>query len=175
MENFKILTLITLGTISRLIPHPANFTGIGGLAITAGAKKESALIPLLSMAVADLFLGFDSLVMRIIVYGSVGLMYLTGRLIKNNLWAASVVGSTLFFVVTNLGVWVTSTMYAKTLFGLMQCFYMALPFWRNALMADVIFTQVFAILLVHGGRIANNLGTIDNRGWNFWIDVRKED
>ena len=151
MESVKILKiylpLILLGVVSRVIPHPANFTVMGGLAVWLGSKKNApeVLIPILSMFVADLFLGFDSLFMRLVVYGSVGLMYLIGRMANKNLWLASITGSWVFFIVTNSGVFLTSTMYPKTLLGLTQCFYMALPFWRNALLADVIFTQVFHI------------------------------
>ncbi len=142
MENFKILILVLLGILSRIIPHPANFTLVGGMALYLGKSRQSLLIPLASMFLADMILGFDSLVMRIIVYGSMGLMYLAGKLIKN-LWLASLMGSWLFFMVTNIGVWLTVSMYEKTLWGLTQSLFMGLPFWRNALIADVLFAQAF--------------------------------
>jgi len=150
MESFKILKkyfpLVVLGIFSRIIPHPANFTVIGGLSIWLGSKKNTKFeifIPVAAMIVSDYWLGFDSIFMRLTVYGSVVLMYLIGRMLSKNLVMASFLASLVFFVTTNLGVWAISTMYTKTTLGLIQCFYMALPFWRNALLADVIFTQVF--------------------------------
>jgi hypothetical protein len=48
--------------------------------------------------------------------------------------------SVFFFVVTNFGTWATSGMYAHTWSGLADCFYMALPFFRNTAVSDMVFT-----------------------------------
>jgi len=143
----EYILLIGLGFLSRIIPHPANFTLVGGMAVWLGSRKSNKweiLVPLLSMFLADFFLGWDSFLMRAVVYTSMGIMYLLGRVWGGkNLLAASFFGSLAFFVITNLGVWATSSLYGKSLLGLSQCFYLALPFWRNALAADLAFPWLF--------------------------------
>ena len=49
-------------------------------------------------------------------------------------------GSTLFFVVTNFGVWVWSGMYAHTWSGFFLCYNLAIPFFRNTLLSDAVYT-----------------------------------
>jgi len=50
------------------------------------------------------------------------------------------VGSTLFFFLwTNFGVWLLSTMYPKTISGLLLCYVRALPFLRMQTISTLIF------------------------------------
>jgi hypothetical protein len=64
--------------------------------------------------------------------------------------AAAVTSSLLFFVLTNLGVWAFGHMYPKTAAGLIACYTAALPFFRNTLEGDLLYTLVlfggFALL-----------------------------
>src|SRR5262249_52502230 len=53
--------------------------------------------------------------------------------------AATLAGSTLFFIVTNFGTWVSTPLYAHTLAGLVQCYDAALPFFRNTLIGDALY------------------------------------
>jgi hypothetical protein len=49
-----------------------------------------------------------------------------------------------FFVVSNFAVWTAwRNMYPATLSGLMTCYAAALPFFRNQIAADLLFTAVF--------------------------------
>jgi hypothetical protein len=73
---------------------------------------------------------------------------LLGSLLKDKLSVARVAGASLagsigFFVVSNFAVWLVWQMYPKTLAGLGACYVAALPFFRNALAGDLIFTAVF--------------------------------
>ena len=57
--------------------------------------------------------------------------------------------SLLFFFATNFAVWIWSGMYAHTAVGLSQCFTMALPFFRNTALSDLIYTgALFGIYAV---------------------------
>ena len=56
-------------------------------------------------------------------------------------------GSLLFYVVTNFAVWITpgdahqhAALYPRTLDGLIECYWMALPFLRNSLAGDLFWT-----------------------------------
>ena len=48
--------------------------------------------------------------------------------------------SLFFFLVTNFAVWLWSGMYAHTIAGLSECFTLGLPFFRNTLLSDVMYT-----------------------------------
>jgi len=57
--------------------------------------------------------------------------------------AASLVGSVSFFVVSNFAVWAVWNMYPKTLGGLGACYVAAVPFFRNAVVSDLLFAAAF--------------------------------
>ena len=47
--------------------------------------------------------------------------------------------SLLFFLTTNLGVWLWFNTYERSVAGLLQCYVQALPFFRYTLSGDLIF------------------------------------
>ena len=59
---FLISILIFLGILSRIIPHPDNFTAIGAVALFGGAyaKKQNInfLIPMLAILISNVLLLF---------------------------------------------------------------------------------------------------------------------
>jgi len=144
----SISIIIILAVIARIVPHVPNFAPIGGLALFSGAnfKNKIALaIPLLVMFISDMFLGFHKTIP--FVYGSFIIIALIGGLVKNYKWQslikASLVSSIIFFLVTNFGVWITGSMYQKNLDGLIQCYVLGLPFFRNTLISDLFYTFSF--------------------------------
>ncbi len=101
---------------------------------------------MLAMVVSDFFLGFHNTM--IWVYGSFLLTVGLGLWLRNNLnWRnvllASLVSSVLFYLITNFGVWFSGTMYPKTWVGLLESYYMGLPFFRNTLVGDLGYNLVF--------------------------------
>jgi hypothetical protein len=156
--------LVAALILSRVLPHPANFTPLAAAAIFSGAtlkRREMAILILGSMLVSDMWLGFDSFPSRMAVYGSLLLIGLLGRkLLANKTWrmtvVTSLVSSILFFLITNFEVWWWSGMYAHTTAGLTSCYFMALPFLRYTILGDMFFSGVF----MAGWRLvkANNLG-----------------
>jgi hypothetical protein len=157
MENKHLLSklispvsFIALGALARLIPHAPNFTPVAALALFGGYslnKKQAFIIPIAVMLLSDLFIGFDSLPMRVFVYGSFLLTVLIGRFLKKNanfknIVLASFASSVLFFIITNFAVWAFTPMYLKNLSGLVDCFIMALPFFRNTLLGDLFYTGI---------------------------------
>jgi len=167
MTKSKIQTLISyiviilLAIVARVIPHAPNFAPIGGLALFSGShfkKKIALIIPLTAMFVSDIFLGFHKTVPY--VYVSFIIIALIGGLIKNNKWQslalASLTSSVLFFLITNLGVWATGTMYVKNLDGLLQSYAMGLPFFRNTVLSDLFYSFSF----FYGYRFLPNLKKI---------------
>lgn len=140
--------IVILAVVARLIPHAPNFAPIGALAIFSGAKVKNKLawmIPISAMMISDIFLGFHKTIP--FVYASFIIASFIGSMIKKDKWhtlaLASLTSSLIFFIVTNFGVFVTGTMYAKNVSGLMQCYIMALPFFRNTILSDFIYTFSF--------------------------------
>jgi hypothetical protein len=152
MNNKKwiIYCLLSFGIIARFLPHPYNFAPIGALAIFGGLylpKKWSIVLPLAAMLVSDIFIGFYNWHMMLAVYLSfalMGIIALKVRQNKNalNIAGGTVLGSVLFFLITNFVVWAYGNMYTYDLAGLMNCYYMAIPFFRNSILGDLLYTGV---------------------------------
>lgn len=149
IKFFQALAVISFVVIIRLLPHPANVAPVAALALFSGvylSKKQAFLLPLVSMLISDLFLGFHSTM--IFVYGSFLLTALIGIYLKKyktvfSVGMASVFSSLLFFLLTNFGVWSTSNMYEKSVHGLFQSYVMGIPFYRNTFIGDLFYTLLF--------------------------------
>jgi hypothetical protein len=138
--------LITLGIAARLMPHPWNASPLTAIALFAGAfgpRRWAVLIPWLCVAVSDLFLGFHQTMFftwsGFISIGCLG-WWLRSRLNAPRLIAASVCASTLFFLWTNLGVWLVGGLYPASGDGLILCYTAGLPFYRTALVGDLVYS-----------------------------------
>jgi hypothetical protein len=131
----------------RLIPHPPNFTPTGAMALFSGAqigRRPLALAaPLSALFLSDLILGFYDGMM--VVYAATALIVLLSwftlrRVTAARLAVASLACSTVFFVITNLGVWLSAGLYPRTWDGLSACYVAALPFFQNAVVGDFVFS-----------------------------------
>jgi hypothetical protein len=149
MIKYAVAFVLIFGAaLSRMVPHLPNFTPLAAIALFGGFyldKKFAIIAPLAAMAVSDYFIGFSS--DWIFVYGSllaIGAMALTMQKNKSAVVVAgtTLAGAVLFFIVTNFGVWATQTWYPRTAAGLVECFSMALPFFRNTLAGDVFYVAV---------------------------------
>ena len=146
------LGLIFFGVATRLIPHPANVTAIGALALWSTtlfrSRSVAILLPLLTLFVTDLILGFHSTVLW--VYGAfacIGVLsiWLEPRVSWARTFAGSVIASLLFFGLTNFGVWLTGELYPMTSQGLEECYLMGVPFLRNQVWGDLLYSGVLGI------------------------------
>lgn len=142
------LLIILIAVVFRLVPHPANVAPIAAMALFGGVyinKRYALTVPLLAMFFSDVFLGFHSTMPFVygsfVIIGFLG-MYLKSRKRIANVFAASFVSSLLFFIITNFGVWFVGGLYPKTVAGLLQCYIYALPFFRNTLVGDLLYTAV---------------------------------
>ena len=68
-------------------------------------------------------------------------------------------GASIFFLITNLGVWLSGGLYEFTLGGLITCFTLALPFFGYTAISTVIFS---AIIEAGYGLCKNNIKTLNN-------------
>jgi hypothetical protein len=144
------LLLVVLGLICRLLPHPANFAPIGAIALFGGLylpKRWAIILPLVAMFVSDIFIGFYTWQIMVSVYGSfilAGLIGLWARTHKTffNIVSSSILISISFYLFTNAAVCFFGTMYTHNFSGLMQSYFMAIPFFRNSLLGDLFYTGI---------------------------------
>ena len=150
-EIFPI-SLILILAFARLIPHPWNFTPVIAVAILSGYFFKniylSFSILLISMLIADVFLGFYE--NMIFVYISLLLIAfvffkISKKINFKNLFIYSFAGSLIFFVISNFGGWILGSPgvdnlpYDKNLNGLIECYILAIPFFGNTFLSPLIF------------------------------------
>lgn len=160
------LGLIILLALSRLIPHPPNFTPILGMAVFSGAiinrKIVAYLVPLAAMFISDLYLGLHSGMP--IIYFTLAICVLIGTFIESRVTILnSILGITagvlVFYLITNFTVWYGSGMYENSFSGLITCYVMGLPFLQNTFISSLIYGMgAFLIYEVINKRLilANN-------------------
>jgi len=138
-KQFVILLFIVAAALFRLLPHLPNVTPVTAMALFSGVyftnKKYAFLIPLLVMFLSDLVLGFSYI--TLFVYASFVLVSYIGYASKKIKITTILLSSISFFVITNFGTWLIG--YPKTLNGLMECYTLAIPFFRNSLIGDFLF------------------------------------
>jgi hypothetical protein len=157
-----ITTMIILAALSRLIPHPHNFSPIGAMALFGAAYYSKRFwafaIPIVSMWISDLALNnivygayFDHFVWfysgSLFTYGAFALVTLLGmfalkKVRIHNLVLSALGASSIFFIVSNFGVWFSGLMYPKDLGGLATCYVAGLPFFQNTLFSDLFYSAV---------------------------------
>ena len=148
------LYFIGLIALSRLIPHPPNFTPVIAMAVFMPYLSRNVysamLVPLLAMFVSDLYLGFHSSMFWVYISILLGttLSHYTMSIKKTyvHLGSNALVSSTIFFVITNFAVWMSGTMYPLTLDGLIICYTMAIPFFRNTLAGTLFYVSLLGLV-----------------------------
>ena len=157
LKNLKYfilpIGLILILSFSRLIPHPSNFTPILAVGVFAGFYFRnfilSLFIVIISMFIGDLVIGFHNTM--IFTYSSLILAVAIGLLIKKfnfkEIIFSGLSSSVVFFTVTNFGSWLTLEMYEKNFSGLLQSYFMAVPFFHNTLISTLIYLIALKLLL----------------------------
>lgn len=143
---FFTFSLIVLAALSRLLPHLPNVAPIAAMALFGGVyldKKHTFVVPLAALLISDYFIGFYSGMVWVyacfVAIGFIGLWLRNHRTIGATIGGA-IAGSVLFFIVTNFGVWMGSTVtYPHTVAGLAECYIAAIPFFRNTLLGDLTY------------------------------------
>ncbi|WP_159017197.1 DUF6580 family putative transport protein [Cognatiluteimonas profundi] len=160
--------LIVVAALTRLLPHPPNFSPVEAIALFGGAyfasRQWAAIVPLLAMLVSDLALGalhggdytsylggasFWS------VYACIALTVVLGLGLRGKVTGARVLGyaltgSIIFFVVTNFAAWLSDPMYPRTSAGLAAAYVAGIPFFRWTLLGTLSYSAAlfggFALL-----------------------------
>ena len=145
--NNKFFYLFFFGVIlalSRIIPHPPNFTPILASAIMAPMlikdRWYGIAVPIVAMFISDVIIGFYSY--QFVIYSSILAIALVAPMRKNyaRLGIMAVGGSVWFFITTNFAEWMIWDYYPKTIEGLITCYTLAIPFFKNTLISTCLFT-----------------------------------
>ena len=151
--NYKNIVLIILfifcTVMTRLAPHPPNFTPLISIVIFCGIifkNKYGFLIPFIAMFISDIWLGFHNVLFY--VYFSLLIIFTMSYLYKNNNNLKNIIylsfsGSILFFIISNFGVWIIG--YPNTFQGFIACYYAAIPFFHNTLLSTLIYSTIFSL------------------------------
>lgn len=141
--------------IFRFTPHLANFLPIGALSLFAGGAFRKArvgyLIPIASMLLTDYIIGFHATMWSVyLALGAITLLGAAMAVTRANvlkLVVGSLSASTVFFIITNFGVWYSGGLYENSMSGLAKCFVMAIPFYFRGVGADLV--GVFALFAAY--------------------------
>jgi len=136
---FFAIIFALMSAFLRLAPHAPNFAPVGALALWSGfylPKRVGVIFPLVAMLASDAFIGFYDVRIMLAVYASFALMAFLGPLV-------AVLGSTVFYLATNFAVWANASLYPQTAEGLLLCYTLALPFFRNTLLSDLMYGASF--------------------------------
>ncbi len=150
----------------------SNFAPLAAIALCSAAylpKKYKFSVPLVTLFISDAVInlryGAPLLDPQILLrYFALALVGGLGVLLQNRaslrtLFPASIVGSTIFYMITNAFSWLSDPGYAKNLGGLIQALTIGLPqysatpswmFFRNSLISDLLFTLLFVISMNFG-------------------------
>ena len=142
--------LILMGALSRLIPHPANFTAITALSLFSGYAlkntKMSIFVLFGALLFSDMLLGFHTFIP--IVYLALLIPIFFGRMLSQSRHKVSIgiagglFSTILFFVFTNFAVWASGQLYPRSFEGFLMCYTAAIPFFKNQISGDLFYSTL---------------------------------
>src|SRR5712691_6679200 len=156
----------------------SNFAPLAAIAFCGAVDFPARLkfsLPLGALFVSDVILNYRygaSLIdpqiigryFALLLVGCIGLL-LQNRASLKTMLPASILGSTIFYFITNVFSWLSDPGYVKNFAGLIQALTVGLPqysatptwmFFRNSLLSDLFFTLLFLLCLNLGRNAARS-------------------
>jgi len=161
-----IVAVIRVLSAGKVISPLSNFTPIGAMALFGGSyfkdKWKAYLVPLAILLLSDVIM------MRTIysdlgsgflyqgwgwIYASFALMVVMGHFIKkvtvSNVLLAAIGAALVHWLVSDFGVWLgggtditTGQPYTRDAHGLMTCYWLAIPYMKNMLIGNVLYSAL---------------------------------
>jgi Family of unknown function (DUF6580) len=151
-----LFVIIAVAVHLRFFALPFSFTPVAAALLYFGARmpRKQMWVPVVLLAASDVYLtrvtyAYPLTADHFVTWAWYAAMVLLGGvLIKGfsaiRIGAASLTTSVSFFLISNFAVWmVWRDMYPKTFNGLIACYVAGLPFFRNAVASDLLFTAAF--------------------------------
>lgn len=172
VRPFLVSLIIFIGALWRILMVKsdlpfANFTPIGAIALFGGCyfinRSKAFLIPLIALFFSDLIImqlfypEFSNGLLYTgwyTTYGIFAMIVLMGTLIKRvnvfSVLGGAVGAAILHWLVSNFAVWLgggiditTNLPYTKDLPGLINCYTLAIPFFKNVFVSNLFFSGLF--------------------------------
>ena len=172
---WTLAAMIAAAALTRLLPHPPNFSPVEAIALFGGAyfasRKWALLVPLAGLLLSDLALGAMNggtylqylstatyLPSLLAIYACVALCSvlgfgLRGRVNGTRVLGYSLAGSVLFFVLSNFATWLTAIVvpgYPACNAGLGACYVAGIPFFQWTVLGTLFYSALlfggFALL-----------------------------
>lgn len=163
-QDLIILSVILFGLVLiRVFFNIPNFNPLGAVALMGGLfigkKSWTYLLPLGALFLGDAILALSSPTYAeylfstsfLFVYGAFALIIALGMLLAKNpslltVLAGSFGAAILFFLFTNAGSWLAYDMYSKDFAGLLASYEAGIPFFRNTLISQVLFSVIIYVV-----------------------------
>jgi hypothetical protein len=147
-----IFSLIGIAGLSRLLPHPWNFTPMTGITLLSASlvntRWKSFILPLLVWIITDhlvnmliynkglLDFSYFFTTTALGVYVSMVLIWAVGSWLRTNIrvssvLAASLSSSLIFYLVSNTFVFIGNPFYSQDVNGWLKCLAMGIPFYKS--------------------------------------------
>jgi hypothetical protein len=152
------IVMILAAALSRVAFYPLNFSPVIAMALFGGAvikdKKLAFALPLFAMFLSDLLFEVTNIASgfwgwgQLVGYGILALITIFGFNLKKinvlNVTGFSIASSLLFYFLSNTSVWIfDSATYAPNFTGWVNCLAAGLPFLKNGLAADLVYSALF--------------------------------
>ena len=157
-----VFSMILFAALSRMLPHTYNFSPLGAMALFGAVhftnKWQAFIIPITATWLSDLFInnviyaqyypeftwfyeGFYWQYASYLLIGLVGMVVISKVNVPRVL-TGLLASSTIFFLVSNFGVWVGSKTYTQDIAGLSLCYAAGLPFIKGTMMGDLVYGTI---------------------------------
>ena len=157
-----IFTLIAIAGLSRLLPHPPNFTALGAVALFGGAALSSKILrialPLVVLLITDIIINntvfaqfnegftvfYPGAIWTYVAIGSISLLapMIINKLSVKHVVLGSLSASLVFFIISNFGDWITGFDFPLTFAGLIGNYIAGIPYFMNSIAGDLFFSGI---------------------------------
>lgn len=157
-----VVLIVVLAALSRVIFYAKEFYFSPAIvmALFSGAvikeKKLAFIVPIFSMFLADVLFQVSGIAPgfwgwgQLFGYGILALITIFGFYLKKinvlNIVGFTIASTLIFFFLSNSSIWLLDSdgsFYAKTFTGYMNCLAAGIPFLKNNLVADLLYSAVF--------------------------------
>ena len=148
LKNFIFISFFSI-VITRLVPHPPNFTSTIALAFYLPALfgVKFIIVALAAFILSDLIIEMHQVVF--FTWSSLLIIGFFAKFFKNFYFRffGIIFSCMLFFLISNFGVWLLSDIYKYNFYGLIECYIMAIPFLQNSLIGSLVFALLIESIL----------------------------
>jgi hypothetical protein len=159
--------MLVLICLSRLIPHPFNFSPIGSIFLMSpmffDKKKWSLFISFVPLVISDILIGKFVYNSNNLLYDGFYWVYISYFMIwlysiksSQNIISKSVFGSLIFFFVTNLGCWLNNPIYPQNFYGVLESYIAGIPFYWNTLLGFIFYSGILFFGKILTNKVVNS-------------------